>query len=61
MKYRVIDSLCDVCASCASVCPQDAIIISEQKATILLEKCIGCANCFIVCPISAIEEVDHET
>jgi Fe-S-cluster-containing hydrogenase component 2 len=61
MKYRVIDLLCDVCASCASVCPQDAIIISEQKATILPEKCIGCAKCFIVCPISAIEEVDDET
>ncbi len=61
MKYRVIDLLCDVCASCASVCPQDAITISEQKATILPEKCIGCANCFIVCPISAIEEVDDET
>jgi Fe-S-cluster-containing hydrogenase component 2 len=61
MKYKVIDLLCDVCASCASVCPQDAIIIGEQKATILPEKCIGCANCFIVCPISAIEEVDDET
>jgi len=60
MKYKVIESLCDVCACCASVCPQDAIIMSEYKATILSEKCIGCAKCFIVCPISAIEEVSDE-
>jgi len=60
MKYRVIENLCDVCASCASVCLQDAIRISEQTATIIFEKCIGCSNCYIVCPISAIEEVEDE-
>ncbi|MCD6330010.1 MAG: 4Fe-4S binding protein [Candidatus Cloacimonetes bacterium] len=61
MKYKVIESLCDVCACCASVCPQNAIIMSEQKATIFLDICIGCAKCFITCPISAIEEIPDES
>ncbi len=57
MKYQINTPKCDACASCASVCPQDAIRVTEQYAYIIQELCIGCGNCKVVCPVSAIDEV----
>ena len=51
---KINRELCDVCGTCAAVCPVDAIIISEFIVEIDNEKCINCLNCLKVCPIKAI-------
>lgn len=48
--------LCDVCGTCASVCPVSAIRIAEFEVIIDQEKCIHCHHCIKACPIEAIEE-----
>ncbi len=48
--------LCDVCGTCASVCPVSAIRICEFEVIIDQDKCIRCLNCIKACPIEAIEE-----
>ncbi|MCK4338884.1 MAG: 4Fe-4S binding protein [Candidatus Cloacimonetes bacterium] len=60
MKYRIIQEKCDLCGCCVSVCPADAIRMTEFLANILEDECTGCKNCFIVCPVSAVEEVSDE-
>ncbi|MBS3741318.1 MAG: 4Fe-4S binding protein [Candidatus Cloacimonetes bacterium] len=62
MKFKVIKEECDICGTCAAVCPVNAIILNQHTATIDQQICIGCKNCFVVCPVSAIEklEVDDE-
>lgn len=60
MKYKISENECDVCASCAAVCPENAINVQEFYASIDQRLCIGCKKCFIVCPISAIEELEEE-
>ncbi len=46
--------LCDVCGTCVSVCPTDAIIVKEFMIEIDNEKCIKCNNCVKICPVAAI-------
>lgn len=53
---KINRDLCDVCGTCAAVCPADAIIVSEFAVNIDNEKCIECMNCVIVCPIKAISK-----
>ncbi|MCK9330293.1 MAG: 4Fe-4S binding protein [Candidatus Cloacimonetes bacterium] len=53
---KVDKNLCDVCGTCASVCPVGAIIIREFDIVINNEKCIKCNKCIRVCPAQAITE-----
>ena len=46
--------LCDICGSCAAVCPVDAVTIDEFVALIDPGKCIECGNCLKICPARAI-------
>lgn len=55
---RINMELCDVCGSCVSVCPSDAIYVEEHRVRINEELCIKCGKCVIVCPFSAIREGD---
>ncbi len=48
--------LCDVCGTCASVCPVSAIRIREFDVIIDAGVCVHCGNCIKVCPIEAIQE-----
>jgi len=53
---KINHELCDVCGTCVSVCPIDAIVVQEFIVNIDNEKCINCLNCLKVCPIKAIAE-----
>lgn len=46
---------CIACKECIKACPQEAIIIKNDKAYIDPEKCIGCASCIAACTQNAID------
>ncbi len=45
---------CVGCGVCISSCPEDAISMGNDKATISQDKCTFCAKCFSACPQEAI-------
>lgn len=45
---------CIGCSECADHCPASAIIVKNEKASIISEKCIGCGECIIRCPAGAV-------
>ncbi len=47
---------CTGCGTCASTCPQEAITIRNNLATINRDLCIECGRCAVVCPSGAISE-----
>jgi uncharacterized protein len=52
-KPWVKQNKCTKCETCLSVCPTDAIIITE-KGSVIGKSCIGCASCIEACPAGAI-------
>ncbi len=52
-KPWVKQNKCKKCKTCLSVCPTDAIIITE-KGSVIGKSCIGCASCIEACPQGAI-------
>ena len=55
---RVEESLCTGCGLCESLCPYDAIRVSEtlqgRKASVVDASCKGCGACGAACPEQAI-------
>lgn len=47
---------CDECGTCISVCPNNALLLSD-RLTISPEKCTSCAICIKVCPFGALNIV----
>ncbi|UCH32035.1 MAG: 4Fe-4S binding protein [Candidatus Bathyarchaeota archaeon] len=54
-KAFVIADLCTGCGDCVPMCPVDAIMLENGKATINPFICIGCGACIPVCPVEAID------
>ncbi|MCD6569707.1 MAG: 4Fe-4S binding protein [Deltaproteobacteria bacterium] len=61
-RITINDNLCKSCELCISVCPEEAIRISDginykgyHPAEFIKDMCRGCALCSIVCPEIAIE------
>ncbi|SQI43987.1 Electron transport protein hydN [Leminorella richardii] len=54
--------LCRHCedAPCAEVCPNGAIVRSNNSIQVLQEKCIGCKTCAIACPYGAMSIVTSQ-
>jgi len=50
-------NLCDECGTCVSVCPKDAIILSDSLA-ISADKCVSCGVCVKICPFGALKSKD---
>ncbi len=46
--------------SCVKVCPENAITIVDQIATISKEKCIGCGRCASTCPKNLIQIISDK-
>ncbi len=51
---------CSCCGTCETYCPVNAIHMSDEKAQINKEKCIGCGQCQFQCPEEAIQLVFQE-
>lgn len=61
-KITIDQTLCKACELCITVCPDEAIRLSEglndkgyHPAESCLESCRGCALCAVMCPEAAIE------
>jgi len=44
-------------APCANVCPNGAIIYSQNTVQVLQERCVGCKTCMVACPFGAMDVV----
>ncbi|MGQ1787560.1 MULTISPECIES: [Fe-Fe] hydrogenase large subunit C-terminal domain-containing protein [unclassified Saccharicrinis] len=48
-----IENDCKDCYKCIRNCPSKAIKITEQKASIIDERCVYCGHCVSICPAGA--------
>lgn len=54
VKPKIFNFLCKHCGLCATRCQVKAITVTEKKAVIDHEKCIGCGACFSICRHHAV-------
>lgn len=58
-KGKEVRKLCQVgcigCGACKKVCPEDAVLLENNLATIIYDKCTECGLCIEKCPTNAIE------
>jgi uncharacterized protein len=54
MKPSIIKKNCTLCKQCIRWCPENTIIVEDEKAFIVSEKCIGCGECLAVCKFGAV-------
>ena len=47
---------CIACGKCERVCPEGAITVVDNLATIDYSKCTGCGKCKAACPVHCIIE-----
>ena len=57
-KGKLVRANCDVgcigCKACVKACPEEAIVVENNLASILYDKCIQCGACAEKCPTGAI-------
>ena len=55
MAYKIDQSKCLACRTCAGVCPMSAITTDASgKCKIDPQKCVSCGTCAAMCPANAI-------
>lgn len=52
-------SICDECGTCISVCPADALLLT-QSLTAEAAKCTSCGRCVSTCPFGALALTNKE-
>ena len=59
---KINESLCYGCTHCMTMCPTEAIRISNGKAFIRREWCVDCGECMKSCPVDAfyVEQDDFD-
>jgi pyruvate formate lyase activating enzyme len=55
-----LDTRCIGCHTCADVCKQEALSVSDQGVAIDRGRCIGCGDCVEECPSTALEMLGAE-
>jgi Ni,Fe-hydrogenase III small subunit/Pyruvate/2-oxoacid:ferredoxin oxidoreductase delta subunit len=54
-RPRIESSLCpEQCRRCADSCPTDALIVTSDRLSVDLGRCLFCGECSMVCPEKAI-------
>ena len=56
---EVNHDMCDLCGTCVSVCPENAIEMFEQYLKIDKQVCTACRKCIRICPVQALT-MDNE-
>ena len=51
----VDESICIGCGKCIEICPQQTIIMENNKAKIIEADCKKCRKCVKICPVNAIQ------
>ena len=51
----VNDDICIGCGNCIEICPQQTIIMENDKAKIIEANCKKCRICVKACPVNAIQ------
>jgi uncharacterized protein len=54
VKPHVINDKCTACGCCIKICPVDAIVLKNDKASIDQKICVGCGECLCACKFFAI-------
>jgi len=57
MSLFVDSEKCTGCALCLSICPMEAIAVTQNKAVIDNNKCTECLKCINECPVNAIYQI----
>jgi uncharacterized protein len=52
-------SSCDECGTCISVCPADAIVLSDHLE-INRDRCTGCGTCVTICPFGCLRMTEKK-
>ena len=52
MRLKIDETMCDRCGTCISVCPCDALLLTEMLT--VTEACTGCGTCVAICPVNAL-------
>lgn len=58
-KVRLEKEKCVGCGACISRCQMEALIMEEEKASLIQDYCMGCGNCVSACPSDALSMVRH--
>ena len=56
MRLQIEKNECDRCGTCISVCPCDALLLTEAL-TVNDDACTGCGTCVEICPVKALSLV----
>ncbi len=56
---RIDKSECDVCGTCVSICPENAMELTGSLR-IDQQRCISCSLCIDVCPLGALHMGSNE-
>jgi 2-oxoglutarate ferredoxin oxidoreductase subunit delta len=67
-KVRVLSEYCKGCGLCVSVCPVEALELSDALNALAVYpprhradvRCTGCLACALICPDAAIEIIEVE-
>lgn len=51
---KVIEEKCTGCQNCISICPNNAIVLKDDKAFVIKENCSNCRVCIRFCPENAL-------
>lgn len=60
-KPHISKKRCVGCGICTKECAQNAITLTDDKASIDHAKCVGCGRCIGVCPMDAIRPASDES
>ena len=58
VKVRRNDEKCTNCTACVTICPSEALFVSDRKKMTVSfdkEKCVDCELCIDACPFRAME------
>jgi NAD-dependent dihydropyrimidine dehydrogenase PreA subunit len=53
MQLIIDEKTCDRCGTCISVCPCDALLLTDVL-TVSTKECTGCGTCVAICPVQAL-------
>ncbi len=54
-KAVIDESKCTGCSNCVRACPFGAIVMQDNRPTVVRLMCEGCGVCKVVCPVNAVE------